>query len=36
MVSNIAGVPLAGADICGYGGDTNPELCARWYTVGSF
>jgi len=36
MASNIAGVPLAGADICGYNGDTTPELCTRWYTVGSF
>jgi len=36
MAANIAGTPLAGADICGYNGDTTPELCARWYTVGSF
>jgi len=36
MASNIAGVPLAGADICGYNGDTNADLCTRWYTVGSF
>jgi len=36
MASNIAGVPLAGADICGYNGDSNADLCTRWYTVGSF
>jgi len=36
MAANIAGTPLAGADICGYNGDVTPELCARWYTVGSF
>ena len=36
MSSNIAGTPMAGADICGFFGDTTPELCARWYTIGAF
>jgi alpha-glucosidase (family GH31 glycosyl hydrolase) len=36
MAHNIAGIPLTGADICGSIGDTNAELCARWYTVGAF
>jgi len=36
MAHNIAGIPLAGADICGFIGDTNAELCARWYMVGAF
>jgi len=36
MASNIAGTPLAGADICGYNGNVTDDLCARWYTVGSF
>lgn len=36
MMHNILGVPLAGSDICGFIGDTTPELCARWHVVGAF
>lgn len=36
MMQNIIGIPLAGADICGFNGDTDADLCTRWYGVGAF
>jgi alpha-glucosidase (family GH31 glycosyl hydrolase) len=36
MAHNVIGIPLAGSDICGFLGDTNSELCARWHMVGAF
>lgn len=36
MNSNMFGIPLSGSDICGYTGDTTPELCTRWTVIGAF
>lgn len=36
MLANMYGIGLVGADICGFIGDTTPELCARWHVLGSY